>query len=68
VPSSVQKVLGLVLELAEVGPGRQVSDDVSLIARWSAAGPEENVISTACYVLTEVDSVLPADPVAPSSA
>jgi hypothetical protein len=56
------------MELAEVGPGRQVSHDVSLITRWSASGPEENVNSTACYVLTEVDSVLPADPAAPSSA
>ncbi|MGB6579669.1 MAG: hypothetical protein WBF34_17305, partial [Streptosporangiaceae bacterium] len=27
----------------EVGPGRQVSHDVSLITRWSASGPEENV-------------------------
>ena len=31
------------MELAEVGPGRQVSHDVSLIARRSASGPEENV-------------------------
>jgi hypothetical protein len=35
-----QKVLGLVMELAEVGPDRQVSHDVSLITRWSASGPE----------------------------
>jgi len=41
--SGTQKVPGLVAELAEVGPGRQVSHDVSLIARRSASGPEENV-------------------------
>jgi len=56
-------------ELVQVGPGRQVRHDVSLVTRWSAAGPEENVTLTAsCYLLTEVDSVLPADPAAPSGA
>ena len=39
-----QQFLGLMAELAEVGPVRQVSHDVSLVTRWSAAGPEENVI------------------------
>src|ERR1700736_2465840 len=34
---------------------------------WSAAGPEEIVIRSAFGSMTEVDSVLPADPVAPSS-
>jgi hypothetical protein len=64
----VQQVLGLVAELVQVGPGRQVRHDVSLATPWSAAGPEEIVITMACYLLTEVDSVLPADPAAPSSA
>jgi len=32
------------------------------------ARKERTSRSTACYVLTEVDSVLPADPAAPSSA
>jgi hypothetical protein len=36
--SSAQQVLGLAMELAEVGPGRQVSHDVSLIARRSTSG------------------------------
>ncbi len=63
-----QQLPGLVAELVEVGPGRQVSHDVSLATRWSAAGPEENVISYGLLVLAEVDSVLPADPAAPSSA
>ena len=40
-----QQVLGLVAELAEVGPGRQVRHDVSLVTRWSAAGLAESVIS-----------------------
>src|SRR5262249_39486107 len=63
-----QQLPGLVAELVEVGPGRQVSHDVSLGTRWSAAGPEENAISYGLLVLAEVDSVLPADPAAPSSA
>ncbi len=40
----VQQVLGLVAELVQVGPGRQVRHDVSFATPWSAAGPEENVI------------------------
>ncbi len=58
--SGAQKILGLALELAQVRPGRQVSHDVSLITRWSATGPEENVTLDGCYLRTEVDSVLPA--------
>src|SRR5581483_7442679 len=37
----VQQILGLMAELVQVGPGRQVRHDVSLVAPWSAAGPEE---------------------------
>jgi hypothetical protein len=62
----VQQVFGLVAELVQVGPGRHVWHDVSLTTPWSAAGPEEIVIMAACYLTTEVDSVLPADPAAPS--
>src|SRR5258707_773503 len=36
---------GLGPGLAEVGAGRQVRHDVSLVTRWSAAGLTENVIS-----------------------
>jgi hypothetical protein len=62
----VQQVLGLVAELVQVGPGRQVRHDVSLVTPWSAAGPEEIVITMASYQITEVDSALPAVPAAPS--
>ena len=55
-------------ELVQIRAGRQVRHDVSLIAPWSAAGPEESVISSACCPVMEVDSVLPADPAAPSRA
>jgi hypothetical protein len=41
--SGAQKILGMVPELTEAGPGRQVSHDVFLIARRSAPRPEENV-------------------------
>jgi hypothetical protein len=40
--SGPQKILGLMAELAEIGPGRQISHDVSLIAQRPAPGPEEN--------------------------
>jgi hypothetical protein len=62
-----QQVFGLVAELVKVGPGWQVRHDVSLVTPWSAAGPEEIVTRSAVGSMTEVDSVLPADPVAPSS-
>src|SRR4029077_16076586 len=63
----VQQVLGLVAELVQVGPGRQIRHDVSLAAARSAPGPEEIVTTWACGSKREVDSVLPADPAAPSS-
>ena len=40
-----QKVPGLVAELVQVGPGRQVRHDVSVVTPWSAPGPEETVIT-----------------------
>jgi hypothetical protein len=36
--SGAQQFLGLVAEPVEVGQGRQVSHDVSLVTRWSAVG------------------------------
>jgi hypothetical protein len=65
---AAQQFPGLVAELVEVGPGRQIRHDVSLVTRWSAAGPERSVICNGLLPLAEVDSVLPADPAAPSSA
>ncbi|GAA4304570.1 hypothetical protein GCM10023178_11790 [Actinomadura luteofluorescens] len=63
-----QEFLGLVAELVQVGTGRQIAHDVSLVTPWSACGAEEIVIVTALRGDMEVDSVLPADPVAPSLA
>jgi len=56
-----------VTELAQVGPGRKVGHDISLVTPQSASGPKEIVFATICTT-AEVDSVLSADPAAPSSA
>jgi hypothetical protein len=63
-----QQVLGPVPQLGEVRPGGKVGHGVSFGAPRSASGSKEIVTEATFCSMVEVDSVLPADPGAPSSA
>jgi len=60
--------LSVAPQLVQIGPGGQKRHDSSLITPWSAPRPEEIVSAVACHLVAEVDSILPTDPAAPSSA
>ena len=65
-PGGVAQLLGLAAQLVEVGAlGKRSGHGVSLLRLRSAAQAEEEATAMA-VCCSEVDSVLPADPAAPS--
>ena len=62
-----QQVAGLAAQVVQAGTGRKIDHDVSFTACDPRGGPTRE-IAVSCYLRTEVDYVLPADPEAPSRA
>src|SRR5207248_2238819 len=62
---TAKNVFGLVAQLLEIRPGGEIGHDVSFASPWSASGRKSSSTDSS-RTAVEVDSVLPADPGAPS--